>query len=264
MALWPPRPIRFPPSLTEYLLYRTLFKPTEFTKRSYETKAACTDRLLTGLEDFWDSEVPRIGEDISIGWAAWYAAGISFAATADPIPDMPETTKVSDLYTRWYDAERLAEARGARPTRISKVLVGSEEDSYSAVVFGDISDFLLPITSESAKLQLIYAVLLFLGLPFTPAEANTNAAFISDPQLMGERGTEGFWPVKGDQCKEIEGVDADLWTSESPGEMAAPTECPVKCWAQGEEDTLFPGTSRDWFALLRDEDVKGLDVEFCR
>ncbi|KAI6119002.1 NRDE-2, necessary for RNA interference-domain-containing protein [Pisolithus croceorrhizus] len=94
---------------------------------------------LEALEEFWESEAPRVGELGAKGWSAWTSSG------------RPEIIR----------ADRLLRA----PTRSTTERAVS--DPYSTVLFSDIRPLLLPLTTQRAKsiFRLMWLALLGLHIP---------------------------------------------------------------------------------------------------
>ncbi|KAL1762021.1 NRDE-2, necessary for RNA interference-domain-containing protein [Schizophyllum commune] len=119
---------------------------------------------LDELEEFWESEVPRIGEPNASGWAAWVASGkptptnLPTASTSSRLPRPPTV----DPYTKWAQAEKLADTYACLPTRSFDE--SEDADPYSTIMFSDIRPLLSPIRDEAAVDAFRKAWLSVLGL----------------------------------------------------------------------------------------------------
>lgn len=111
------------------------------------------------LEDFWDSECPRLGEEGAEGWAAWYSAkkdAPPLSSEATLLPNIPDL----DLYRQWANEELQADTKMYLPTRT----VSDTLDPYSTVLLADIRPMLIDIQGQRAKHGFRMAWLSFLGL----------------------------------------------------------------------------------------------------
>ncbi len=229
-----------------------------------DAKALETE-LLEGLESFWDSDSPRIGESKSLGWHRWQGVSTEPVETpsqgADDSSDSP-----TDPYSSWYLQEEQAQLLGKQPAKASDLTTADDEDPFRVVLFSDISDFLFLITAPTAKLQLAYAVLNFLGLPFTLQETGTNTPFASDPYLTSNFGAaaiqhQSFWPV---QSRAKLSMDDSDWTQVEPStwQQHNPFQSPIRFWSQLDDNVLPSGES--WFEVLKKPDTVDLDSIFVR
>ncbi|KAH9175483.1 DUF1740-domain-containing protein [Lactarius sanguifluus] len=111
------------------------------------------EEQINNLEEFWDSEAPRLGEAGSTGWADWYLAGKP-EPTLDAVPSENPISGVvsappSDLYQRWAQQEMQVDEL-LRPS-LRSTDPGAELDPYAAVLFSDIKPFLFALTSNRSK-----------------------------------------------------------------------------------------------------------------
>jgi NRDE-2, necessary for RNA interference len=114
---------------------------------------------LADLEEFWDSECPRLGEEGAEGWASWYSAkkdAPPLSSEALLLPNIPDL----DPYRQWASEELQADLKLCLPTRA----VLDAQDPYSTVLLADIRPMLLNIESQRARHGFRMAWLSFLGL----------------------------------------------------------------------------------------------------
>lgn len=219
--------------------------------------------VLTEFEDFWDSEVPRIGETGSKGWKETHSSVEEVAMPA--AASGTAVTTASSPFTRWLETERHAEKTYSRPGRATD-LDTAEDDPFHVVLFDDVSPFLFPVQTPNARLQLIYAFFNFLGLPFTPPDVPTTSPSSTDPHLrwmVGENEVlrAGFWPPRPTRKR--------VGWQTVGGEPMEPEEerltsafaCPVKSWVS-DRGTLLGG--RDWFRDLAATDLVHVNVDMAR
>ncbi|BEI89274.1 uncharacterized protein CcaverHIS019_0206360 [Cutaneotrichosporon cavernicola] len=221
--------------------------------------------ILMEFEDFWDSEVPRIGEHGAQGWRSTHES----EAVVEPPPIRPrnlDTGKDGDPYAQWYRAERRAEQALNLPGR-ARDLDPPGDDPFHMIMFEDVAPFLFPVQTPLVRLQLIYAFLTFLGLPFTPPEAPTSSPSASDPHLRwplasNETMRAAFWPPRPTMKRIVwQTVGGTPMEAEQPRTLRSPFGCPAKSW-MSERGTLF--ASDRWFRDVTAADLLHVDVDFTR
>lgn len=111
---------------------------------------------LDQLQDFWESEVPRLGEPNAKGWAAWISAGRPEQQLLAPAQE-PTSHHDPDPYHLWAHLESQV---SLLPSRSSS----DDTDPYAVVFFSDIRLVLLPLKSDTAKAAIRKAWLALLGL----------------------------------------------------------------------------------------------------
>ncbi|PTB66362.1 DUF1740-domain-containing protein [Trichoderma citrinoviride] len=142
---------------------------------------------LDAFSDFWESEVPRIGDAGAKGWRHYVEFGGEGDA-AEPIraaPIIPSSSR--DVYKAWGHLEHSRSQTAKLPARTMDD--GTDDDPFRVVIFSDIRPFLFLIPTSilpQVSGQLIDAFLLFCG--FAPAfkasswtEIAYNDQFISSP-----------------------------------------------------------------------------------
>ncbi|KAI6007197.1 NRDE-2, necessary for RNA interference-domain-containing protein [Pisolithus albus] len=122
---------------------------------------------LEALEEFWESEVPRVGEVGAKGWSAWTSSGPpEMSASGEESIKMDVDIKPSkDPFSSWYNDEVRADRLLRTPTRSTTERAVS--DPYSTVLFSDIRPLLLSLTTQRAKsfFRLMWLALLGLHIP---------------------------------------------------------------------------------------------------
>lgn len=143
--------------------------------------------LLSSFGDFWESEVPRIGEDGAKGWMHF--------AEAEEMPDLPESRAdppsvppgTRDVYKAWAALETHRGASSGLPARTLDE--GTEDDPFRVVMFSDLKPlifYLPPTVLESMKETLLDAFMLFNRcLPASRAPSAVIQEALSDPCLHG-------------------------------------------------------------------------------
>ncbi|KAF5356140.1 hypothetical protein D9756_004075 [Leucocoprinus leucothites] len=117
---------------------------------------------LSELEEFWDSEMPRIGEEGAEGWAKWHASGKPEALVAPATAlDKRDATQL-DPYRQWSFDETQQDQSSLLPAKSFDQV--AEVDPYATVLFSDIRPFLFEIRHPDTGLAFRLAWLSFLGL----------------------------------------------------------------------------------------------------
>ncbi|KAJ0116522.1 hypothetical protein J7T55_007502 [Diaporthe amygdali] len=143
--------------------------------------------LMSSFGDFWESEVPRIGEDDAKGW-------IHFAE-AEEMADLPESRPdatgvppdTRDVYKAWAALEKHRSTGARLPARTLDE--GTEDDPFRVVMFSDLKPLLLylpPAVLTSMKEPLLDAFLLFNRcLPASKAPSDVIQEMLRDPFIHG-------------------------------------------------------------------------------
>jgi len=119
---------------------------------------------LEAFEEFWESEVPRLGEAQSLGWKHFVEFGGEPPAPAKAKQSIdPELSM--DTYM-WGVLERLQERQARMPARTLDD--GTDDDPFRIVMFSDLRPLLFQIPATflpTVYEELIDSFLLFCGLP---------------------------------------------------------------------------------------------------
>ena len=105
------------------------------------------DTQLDTLEEFWESEVPRVGERNAKGWSAWVSSGKPKATLPSPPTPMDVSSTSADPFIRWCHDEAHSDIISRIPARYELGV----SDPYAAVLLSDIKTLLLPLTTQKAK-----------------------------------------------------------------------------------------------------------------
>ncbi|WVQ97651.1 hypothetical protein IAU59_004765 [Kwoniella sp. CBS 9459] len=243
----------------------TFFKPGHLRQRpeSYSL-TSWFDKIQSEFEEFWDSEAPRIGEDGSLGWRDSMAS--SDPPSSRPSPSFHHIS--DDPFERWLEAESHAESSYALPGRATDLDPETEDDPYHVILFSDIQPFLFAVTTPEVRLQLIYAFLTFLGLPFSPPGVPSSSPANTDPHLRwslanNASARQAFWPPKHSAKKILwQTVGGEPMEPERPRGMEHPFGSPIKSWVQDRGTML--GRQGSWFKDLDSTDLGAVDVELVR
>lgn len=235
---------------------------------------------LSVFEEFWDAEVPRVGEDGATGWAVWQQSppGELEQTVGYNLPTGAEDAAMRadvDPYRRWYENELRLDDQHNRPRRTTD----QSDDPFATILFADIRDFLLVIHSDEGRLFLLHTFLAFLGLHIpdlaasfdhaTSAGSDDDLAQPSDGWILpySDRFLLRLFP----QSKEMKS-STDDWEvlagivvpKEDTMSKSRATFGQIKEWPWKAihplEGTAPKGIGRLWEAV----DVDGLDHAFIR
>ncbi|KAI0122163.1 DUF1740-domain-containing protein [Daldinia grandis] len=125
-----------------------------------------TTAPLSGFQEFWESEVPRIGEGGASGWVAFEQGGQALELPEPKTADESISPNTRDGYKAWSILEQHQSRVAANPARTMDV--GAEDDPFRVVMYADIQDILLHLPNEAIprlQRQLLDAFLIFCQLP---------------------------------------------------------------------------------------------------
>ncbi|KAI1212225.1 DUF1740-domain-containing protein [Annulohypoxylon truncatum] len=136
-------------------------------------KEQSTTEVPPNFQDFWESEVPRIGEESAEGWAAFEQ---NHGTQEPPEPkylDKSTSPSTRDGYKAWSIIEQHKAQAATNPARTLDD--GAEDDPFRVVMFADIQEIILFLPTEiipSIQNQLLDAFLIFCRLP--PAHCSSG------------------------------------------------------------------------------------------
>ena len=245
------------------LKFSTFFKPDRL-RPPVDANPGWFDSLLDEFELFWEGEAPRIGEEGAQGW------GRTPNGASPPPESFESSQKLSDPlsnppFERWLQSERQAESSSALPGRAS--YLNEDDDPYRVILFDDIRPFMCLVRNPEARLQLVYAFLTFLGLPFAPHDIPSSAPSNVDPRLhwsvaYNDSQRNAFWPPRHARRLAWQTVGGEPMEPEHPSALQNPFACPVKCWSQSNDSTA--ARSGDWFKQLDSTDLGHVDLVFTK
>lgn len=212
-------------SLFQAMVDFTFFKPDS-------VKELPTKVQVEFFEPFWDSGEPRVGEKGARGWRAWMhqqERGGWVLITPDEDDEEPEEEdqeikdKTLPRWQIWLAVERSRDQRHWRPWRPDKTKKQTEEDCEDPerqVLFDDIGQSLIRLSSPDLQFQLIQAFLQFLGVPsgFLPPASCLYLAMdessIFESELYDEKPLTYFNPsFSGISCVgSMEQLGRPRWT----------------------------------------------------
>ncbi|KAF9455047.1 DUF1740-domain-containing protein [Macrolepiota fuliginosa MF-IS2] len=226
---------------------------------------------LAELEEFWDSEAPRIGEEGAHGWNRWHGSGKPSATPLSATLTRGDGKQVTQLdpYRQWAFCETQQDQSSLFPAKSFDD--ETEADPYSTVLFSDIRAFLFEARFPSTWSTLRLAWLSFLGLhvPGFVASLTDHDLNWDDRWNMGYLTNQPHLDI-------IFPTDANrkaLTTESSAGvlvgrerEYANSFGIPVRVWGNGVVGCLDAAVngSRELRSWWTQEDVAGVDVLVVR
>ncbi|KAL8653008.1 MAG: hypothetical protein Q9210_002354 [Variospora velana] len=168
------------------LLEYEFCKPPNFRCTTEQFKDSVHEKSLLAFEQFWNSEVPRIGEVNAEGWLNFYER-----AEEVPSPPMVEAPHQEGAValTLWADAERKASSCSNTPSRS---IDGASDDPYRVVLFSDIKPALIVSPTFPDHHALLAAFFSFCHLPpHTNNLTNLTDPWQKDQYLRNEMLYEG-------------------------------------------------------------------------
>lgn len=147
------------------LLEFVFFKPSVVQASDHIKDGSC-EATVSMFEKFWDSEVPRIGEEAAEGWASF--------SEKQREPPQPRSERADDLkdskdhWKSWLASERRHGLLSRAPARTSDDI--EENDPYRVILFSDIRPFLIDPPSLVGQQLILDAFLAFCCLPPFAAE----------------------------------------------------------------------------------------------
>ena len=143
------------------MLEYVFFRPAQFHSKEHKSGSSFHQATLSAFEEFWDSEVPRIGENNSEGWANYFRK--QGDAPQPKIGESHPTGIVKNMWQSWLHTERRHGLLARKPARTIDDV--EENDPYRVILFSDIQPFLIDCPSEISQKSLLDAFLAFCYLP---------------------------------------------------------------------------------------------------
>lgn len=141
---------------------------------------------LNAFEEFWESEVPRLGEEEAKGWKGFIDSPGDAAESVGYEPPHFEYSK--DSYKSWANEERWQSHRARVPARTLDP--GNDDDPFRVVMYSDIAPLLFYIPQDALPevgRQLLNAFFIFFGLPPISVSDEWTALALEDPFLSDYR-----------------------------------------------------------------------------
>lgn len=156
-------------SLWQVLLEATFFRPPELSR----------DKIaeLASLEEWWEADVPRIGEANAVGWDEFYLnKNISERISCENRRDAEQI----DLVTRLRLESQLTNGLNL-PANAD---ADDEDDPHRFVMFSDVKAIVQPMLGNVPSDLILNAWLRFFGLPsISSADTAQHSEWFTDPFL---------------------------------------------------------------------------------
>lgn len=133
--------------------------------------------LLSGFEEFWESEAPRVGEPGAKGWKNHHALDAQPSGPAPLVEAGPLPNALGDFQRREMDAMRKLQYPGRMSDDVG------EDDAFHTILFSDIEAYLNIVPSMTSAALLVEAFLCFCGLPPLTQHTAREQEWWSDPFL---------------------------------------------------------------------------------
>ncbi|ORY69680.1 NRDE-2, necessary for RNA interference-domain-containing protein [Pseudomassariella vexata] len=156
---------------------------------------ASASTMIASFQNFWESEVPRIGEEFAKGWFTYEADGGKQDAPEPRSFGVGQTPNTRDAYKAWTATEQQRAANAKVPARTMDD--GTEDDPYRVVMFADIQDFLVFIPEKNLPMiqtLMLDAYLIFCQLP--PAVGTSKAVKVIMQDELLNSGRNSVFEVK--------------------------------------------------------------------
>ena len=194
------------------VLEYVFFKPAHLYSKEHKRGGWLHQTTLSVFEEFWDSEVPRIGENNSEGWATY----IHKQGDA-PQPKTGESRPigiVKNLWQSWLLAERRQGLLARKPARTIDDV--EENDPYRVILFSDIQPFLIDCPSQISQKALLDAFLAFCYLPTLEIEGSAMKSrlwredrFLRNESLYSPGSLLPIWRIQNPKPQLLTSDDVD-------------------------------------------------------
>ena len=152
------------------LIEFVFFKPIVLQASDCDKDGPSHEAAASMFEVFWDSEVPRIGEEGAEGWASFYEKRGKPPQPRTEAADHLHDSK--DHWKSWLASERRHILLSRNPARTVDDI--KENDPYRVVLFSDIRPFLIDPPSNAGQRLVLDAFIAFCYLPSFVAEGSDS------------------------------------------------------------------------------------------
>ncbi len=234
------------------LLEYVFFKPVTVRASEHARDGSSHEATVSMFEDFWDSEVPRIGEEGAEGWVSFSQKPGKPPQPGMETADDPEDSK--DLWKSWLASERRHSLLSRNPARTIDDI--EENDPYRIILFSDIRPFLIDPPSLAGRQLILDAFIAFCYLPPFGAEGPDSRprvwgrdCFLRNDALRLDDKLEDSWKLRVHQQSgssgEQDSIDkGGVWSQSGARD---PLQFPVRDY-QVSSDSLF--AEKQWFSAF--------------
>jgi len=149
-----------------------LFKPSAADAASLE--------VMEQLKDFWDAEMPRIGEPDAKGWC--HTSVYDIPSTASRAPGLFQRVAVNGDIENFAQQEEDSVSKLRYPGRTTEEYV-DEDDPFHLILFSDIEEFVRILPEATPKTAVLASFLRFCQLPPLMVYDGLDERYILDPIL---------------------------------------------------------------------------------
>ncbi|KAI0936623.1 hypothetical protein AcW1_000813 [Taiwanofungus camphoratus] len=229
---------------------------------------ASFEAQLDALEEFWESEVPRLGEAGASGWTSWVAAGRPAYILASTRKSAESDIADADPFRRWATAESLLDRLHQFPTRSFDLDTEVDADPYATILFSDLRPLLVPLHVPHARAAFRMVWLAFFGLHVPGFLASLSAVpgeGLDDRWAYTHFVSPAYLSSIFPESKSLRRITADAQAGVLVGREPEYKSAfgPVKSWGLGVLAPLECVGDGCWRMWGR-EDVLGLDEEVVR
>lgn len=234
------------------LLEFVFFKPSIVQASDQNKDRSSHKATVSMFERFWDSEVPRIGEEGAEGWASFsQKQGRPPRSRIEAVDDMEDN---KDHWKSWLASERRHSLLSRNPARTIDDI--EENDPYRIILFSDIRPFLIDPPSLAGQHLVLDAFVAFCCLPPFAAEGPDSRSrvwgrdcFLCNDALRLNGNLQESWKLRflkqhgssKEQCS-IDSDDALLHSG-----TQNPFQFPIRDYLVSS-DSLF--AEKQWFSAF--------------
>ena len=234
------------------LLEFVFFKPISVQASNRHKDGLSREVAISMFENFWDSEVPRIGEEGAKGWVNFsQKQGELVQSKSETANDLEET---DDRWKLWLASEQWHTLLSRNPARTLDDVEGN--DPYRIVLFSDIRCYLIDPPSVASQQLLLDAFVAFCCLPPLAVEGHESRArlwrrncFLRNDALRWNSELQESWNLGALEHLRSLGKQHSTHKEDSRLRLGtrAPFQIPVHDY-QVCSDTLF--AEQQWFSAF--------------
>ena len=234
------------------LLEFAFFKPISVHASNCNKDGLSREVAISMFEKFWDSEVPRVGEEGAKGWVSFsQKQGEPPQSKGEKTNDLEDT---DDRWKLWLVSEQWHTLLSRNPARTIDDV--EENDLYRIVLFSDIRCYLIDPPSVASQQLLLDAFVAFCCLPPFAAVGHESRSrlwrrdcFLRNDALRWNSELQDSWNLGSLDHLRSSGkqYSTDNEDSRLPLGRRAPFQFPVHDY-QVCSDTLF--AEQQWFSVF--------------
>ncbi|KAG5437565.1 hypothetical protein PCANB_000993 [Pneumocystis canis] len=199
---------------------------------------------LQEFEEFWESEVPRFGENGAKGWKNYHNIPQNIISSENYFSDSLVSNNedihkdTEDKYIIWYKQET-AKSFSINPKR--SIDTDNENDPYSVILFSDIKQLLHFFISDKIRLNLIYFSLHFFGFSVHKINKTSSDLVLLDSFMHNFSSIDlfnWFWPDNYISFESSQSFNENITNSCILGRLGNPIQFKLRNWPV-TIDTLF-------------------------